>query len=264
MLPDTRLKVNRNAILGGGFLLISCHFHRSLGAKRMQFLSATWEHLLIANYAVHPTVLVPFVPNGTALDPFEGVHYVSLVAFMFRNTRILGVRVPFHVNFEEVNLRFYVRPRSDPAKRAVTFIKEIVPRQAIALVANTLFHENYACRPMKHEHEPGQYSYSWYWDGKWQSFSASVTEPLTLPHTGSLHEFITEHYWGYTQAGARTLEYAVKHEQWRTCDVHSFRIEVDFASTYGKEFAFLSEVAPLSTCYALGSPVIVMKPRHFK
>jgi uncharacterized protein YqjF (DUF2071 family) len=32
-----------------------------------------------------------------------------MVGFVFKDTRVLGIKWPFHVNFEEVNLRFYVR-----------------------------------------------------------------------------------------------------------------------------------------------------------
>ena len=35
--------------------------------------------------------------------------YVSLVGFMFKNTRLLNIPIPFHTDFEEVNLRFYVK-----------------------------------------------------------------------------------------------------------------------------------------------------------
>jgi uncharacterized protein YqjF (DUF2071 family) len=34
---------------------------------------------------------------------------VSLVGFLFQNTRLRSIPIPFHRIFEEVNLRFYVR-----------------------------------------------------------------------------------------------------------------------------------------------------------
>ena len=74
-----------------------------------KFLTATWKNLIMANYIVDPAVLIPYLPNKTELDLFNGNAYVSLVGFMFLNTRVLGIKIPLHVNFPEVNLRFYVR-----------------------------------------------------------------------------------------------------------------------------------------------------------
>ena len=45
---------------------------------------------------------------------------------MFLNTRVLGIQVPFHVNFEEVNLRFYVRYQDEGEwKRGVVLLKRL-------------------------------------------------------------------------------------------------------------------------------------------
>lgn len=59
------------------------------------------------NYEVEPSLLNPYVPRGTSLDSFNGRTYISLVGFRFCRTRLLGrFPVPFHANFDEVNLRF--------------------------------------------------------------------------------------------------------------------------------------------------------------
>jgi uncharacterized protein YqjF (DUF2071 family) len=105
------------------------------------------------NYQVDAALLREHVPRGTQLDGFGGRTLVSLVGFRFLRTRIFGaVPVPFHSNFDEVNLRFYVR-RIDPSgevRRGVVFIREIVPRRAIALVARIAYNENYSCYSMRH------------------------------------------------------------------------------------------------------------------
>jgi uncharacterized protein YqjF (DUF2071 family) len=172
----------------------------------MEFLSAHWKHLLLANYVVDPGLLEPLVPAKTKLDFFRGDCYVSLVAFLFDHTRILGIPVPFHRRFEEVNLRFYVVPDRDRSLRAVTFIREIVPKSAIPLIANNLFNENYVATPMSHRFEPQQENengvkqadYRW---GKnlEHRIVANIDRALELPPPGSLGEFITEHYWGYAK-----------------------------------------------------------------
>ncbi len=224
----------------------------------MKFLSAEWKHLLLANYSVDPDLLAPFVPDKTRLDAFEGHTYVSLVAFYFDNTRVLGIPVPFHRRFEEVNLRFYVTPEKDPSIRAVTFIKEIVPKSVIPLVANSLFNENYVSMPMDHENGTDHHWYSWGRDEN--RFGARIDQDLTYPEPGSVGEFITEHYWGYTKGTGRTLEYQVEHPPWKGCAVTDFQIDVDFGATYGEEFSFLSQEQPHNVQYAHGSAVTVSSP----
>jgi uncharacterized protein YqjF (DUF2071 family) len=89
------------------------------------------------NYEAEPALVTKYVPRGTLLDSFEGRAYASLVGFRFCRTKLLGrFSVPFHIDFEEVNLRFYVR-RKDGSddRRGVVFITEIVPRRAIAATA---------------------------------------------------------------------------------------------------------------------------------
>jgi hypothetical protein len=193
----------------------------------MKFLSAHWKHLILANYAVEPSLLEPLVPAKTRLDFFQGQCFVSLVGFLFDQTRVLGIPIPFHRRFEEVNLRFYVVPQRDRSLRAVTFVREIVPKRAITVIAN---------------------------------IAAQIDRPLELPSGGSLGEFITEHYWGYSKGRTRTREYRVEHPQWISCQVDQYQIDVDFASVYGKEFGFLKEVQPASVLYALGSGVSVSFP----
>jgi hypothetical protein len=223
------------------------------------FLQAEWRKLVIANYVIDPDILLSNVPAGTELDLWEGRCYVSLVGFKFLNTRLLGVKVPGHINFEEVNLRFYVK-RGD--KRGVVFIKEIVPKPALTFVANTIYKEHYQTLPMRHtwvEAEDHQLvNYEWKMDGKWQRFELTADRvPQVIPE-GSETEFITEHYWGYAKiSDKKTNEYEVTHPRWQTYPVRSFKIEVDFGKVYGKKFHFLSDIKPVSVMLAEGSEITV-------
>src|SRR4026208_556537 len=93
------------------------------------FLTAEWRRLAMLSFEIDPRVLSPLVPAGTELDEWQGRTFASLVGFLFLDTRVFGLAVPFHRNFEEVNLRFYVRRMaSDGLRRGVVFVKEIVPR----------------------------------------------------------------------------------------------------------------------------------------
>ena len=232
------------------------------------FLTANWKDLVMANYIIDPTILEPFVPIRTELDSFNGQVYVSLVGFMFTDTRLLGWRIPFHVHFEEVNLRFYVRHKdAGQWKRGTVFIKEIVPKPAISFVANTIYHEKYATHPMNHflqeEEDFRSLGYSWKHKGRWNRMEA-VTEKHASPMPpGSETEFIAEHYWGYSRYNAATtFEYNVQHPAWRVYKVNKYVVDCDFAGMYGKSLYVLDTATPNSVFVAEGSAVSVLKKRR--
>jgi uncharacterized protein len=234
---------------------------------KKKFLEAEWKYLIMANYAVEPEVLLPYLPAGTELDLWEGNCYVSLVGFMFQNTKVLGVKIPFHINFEEVNLRFYVRHNDNGVwKRGVVFISEIVPKPAIAFVANTFFNEHYTVCKMKHRIESTAdwlyVGYQWQHSGNWNSLSVVADpEPIDM-RPGSEEEFITEHYWGYSKKTAdTTTEYAVEHPRWKLHRVETYEVQCNFGELYGAAFANLSCTQPGSVLLAEGAEVVVRNKR---
>ncbi|HRH42418.1 MAG TPA: DUF2071 domain-containing protein [Pyrinomonadaceae bacterium] len=226
-----------------------------------KFLTAKWHNLVMANYVVEPELLQNRVPKGTTLDFHEGKLFVSLVGFMFLETKVLGIPIPFHINFEEVNLRFYVkRETKDEIRRGVCFVKEIVPRFAITTVARTIYGEPYETWKMSHAEQEKELTYVWEKDNIKNCLHVEVSESLGVPATGSEGEFIIEHYWGYTKRkGNRTDEYKVEHPKWELFKVNYAEIDVDFGKTYGKEFAFLSDLEPASILLAKGSEIAVYK-----
>lgn len=215
----------------------------------------------MANYEIDPSLLAARIPAGTEIDLQDGKCFVSLVGFMFLGTRVLGLPIPFHVNFEEVNLRFYVKRRTDiETRRAVCFVKEIVPRLAIATVARVLYGEPYECWQMSHVRSENIVSYDWSKSGRYNRLGVEIAESVGVPAAGSHGEFIIEHYWGYTKrGGTRVDEYKVEHPKWELFSVKNEIIDVDFGSTYGDEFAFLSDEKPYSILLAKGSQVAVYK-----
>lgn len=235
--------------------------------KRSIFLSAEWRKLAMANYVVDPAIMNPYVPAKTELDLWNDRCYVSLVGFMFLNTALKGIKIPFHTNFEEVNLRFYVRYKDDQEwKRGVVFIKEIVPKPILSLVANTLYKENYVTMPMRHSWEDVEQqlkvTYGWR-KGKWHSLLLNCSNAAMEIQEGSEEEFITEHYWGYTRISAsKTSEYAVEHPRWKVYPVQDYAINVSFGELYGDDFAFLDREKPASVFLAEGSEIIVRGGRN--
>jgi uncharacterized protein YqjF (DUF2071 family) len=229
----------------------------------MSFLNAEWRKLSFANYEVNPSFLLKYVPPGTELDLWEGKCFVSLIGFMFMNTRILGIKVPFHINFEEVNLRFYVkRFENNTWKRGAVFIKEIVSKPALTFVANTLYNEHYQTLPMRHHWEENSKNrvveYQWKKNKVWQSFKVCAALRATEIEKDSETEFITEHYWGYAKVNNNVSnEYEVTHPRWKEYKVESSEINVDFGVVYGKSFEFLNDLKPTSIMLAEGSEITV-------
>jgi len=226
-----------------------------------KFLTAEWRDLIMANYEVDPALLADRVPAGTELDLHDGKCFVSLVGFMFLDTRVMDFLVPFHVNFEEVNLRFYVRRETEgELRRGVVFVKEIVPRYAIAKIARTLYGEPYECWRMSHTRDCDIVEYGWNRAGCDNRLTARRGENLGVPAETSHGEFIIEHYWGYTKRGEhRTDEYKVEHPKWELFAAEAAQINVSFQCTYGSEFAFLNEQKPYSILLAKGSEIAVYK-----
>lgn len=229
----------------------------------MSFLTAEWRRLAFANYEVDPASLQKYLPAHTELDTFNNIHYVSLVGFLFKNVKIFGIKVPYHINFEEVNLRFYVRYKAQNEwRRGVVFIKEIVPKRAIAFVANTLYNENYEKQPMSYlwEKQDGllHTRYNWKQKNKQQHFSleSSLESLPIVPNSET--EFITEHYWGYSKKSEKhTTQYQVTHPKWNVYNVTRYDINTDFKLNYGDAFNDLTTAKPISVMLAEGSEITI-------
>ncbi len=234
--------------------------------KTTVFLTAEWLHLVLLNYAVPAGLLEPLVPGGTELDLLRGEAYVSVVGFMFANTRVRGIAIPFHRTFEEVNLRFYVKRLVDgEERRAVTFIRELVPRFAIATAARFVYNEPYLHLPMSHRLELNaserRAEYRW---TLWGATSAVVGDGLgrtEIPDGDSDEAFMTQRHWGYTtQRDGSTVEYHVAHPAWRVGRMDRGTLEGNTAHAFGAKFAAILAGPATSAFFADGSAVTVHDP----
>src|SRR6266700_8063765 len=216
------------------------------------------------NFVVDPAIIAPLVPPGTELDYENGETFLRVVGFLFLDTRLLGLPIPLHRDFEELNLRFYVRQKSaDTWRRGVVFVRELVPRRAVALVARTFYGENYLALPMKHDidHRDANLSveYSWRRGRKWESLRLQATGEPQAILAGTHAEFITEHYWGYTSLRSGCGEYRVEHPRWKIWNTTGFEFNADIATLYGKQFAETLNQLPRSAFIADGSAITVQK-----
>ena len=229
------------------------------------FLAAKWEYLAMFNYEVDPEVLKPHLPPFTEIDYFNGKALVSVVGFLFNETKVLGIKWPGLTNFEEVNLRFYVKHFDGKQwKRGVAFISEIVPKSLIAVVANTIYNEHYSVAKMKHSivqtSEAIDISYEWKRrTEKWNSLSVSASPHLIDIKPASEEEFIFEHYFGYNRLNnTTTIEYSVEHPRWQVYSVTDSNLDADIETLYGKAFVpFITDKLLHSAFLAKGSEVRV-------
>lgn len=232
------------------------------------FLTAEWLNLVLLNYTVPASLLEPLVPNGTELHLLRGEAYVSVVGFMFADTRVRGIAIPFHRAFEEVNLRFYVKRSVDGEERhAVTFIRELVPRIAIALAARSIYNEPYLRVTMSHHLalNPATRRCAEYRWGRTGGVTGAVVgdglDRTTIPDAGSDEAFMTQRHWGYTrQRDGSTVEYQVTHPVWRVGRIERGTLDGNTARVFGAEFAAVLAGPPTSAFFADGSAVTVHDP----
>lgn len=227
-------------------------------------MSAEWRHLALLNYEIEPSVLEPLIPFGCELDFRDGRTFVSLVAFMFYNTKMFGVLPALgYRDFEEVNLRFYVTRKTDgEVRRGVVFVKEVVPKRLLAFTARVFYGENYVRMPMSHEIDEGRaYTYRW---GK-NAMVVKTENVLFEASENGLERWISEHYWGYTRLSLRhSYEYEVRHPKWKLFPVKDSTVDVDVEGVYGPRFKSALSRRPASVFLADGSPVTVHFPSEIR
>jgi uncharacterized protein YqjF (DUF2071 family) len=229
------------------------------------FLTAEWCDLIMLNFPIERELLEPLAPAGTIVDTYRGVAYISMVGFLFRKTKVLGIPMLFHQSFEEVNLRFYVRHFTGTEwRRGVVFIKEIVPAFLVSNSARFFYNENYITCAMRHRIEKREdtrlLEYMWHHGGEWHRVSAEAAGPAKPALDGSLEEFITDHQWGYTrQRDGSTLEYEVLHPKWDVASAKEAELKCDAVALYGSRFS-PALAQPSSSAFVIsGSAVSVYR-----
>jgi uncharacterized protein YqjF (DUF2071 family) len=233
------------------------------------FLTADWKHLAMLNYDVDPVILMPHLPKGTELDDRGGRHFVSLIGFLFLDTHVLGLPALFHQNFEEVNLRFYVRRRAGKESRAgVVFIREMVPLALVAETAKLTYNEPYRTVPMQHTliKTNGRLQSVEYQFGRPRDqcrLAVQVDGDAQEMASGSEEEFLSERGWGYTrQRDGGTIEYRVAHARWRVWPNARSELDGPLGEFYDEPFLGILSGAPASAFAAAGGPVAVHMPER--
>jgi uncharacterized protein YqjF (DUF2071 family) len=225
------------------------------------FLTADWHDVIGVTFPCSQDQLIPYLPPGATIDTLDGSPRVSLVAFEFSRTRIRRIAIPGHIRFPEINLRFYVRYRG---RRAVVFIRELVPRRAIATIARLRYNEPYVRVPMSYGRELEAASSSvrvWHRFAKGSSIDVTASATGTLPAPGSPAHWLTDHSLGIGRHrnGAAVL-YHVAHPTWALHEIAAIDLDVDFAAIYGPSWAWLADTQPSHVSLATGSAITISRP----
>ncbi len=100
--------------------------------------------------------------------------------------------------------------------------------------------ENYVCLPMRHSigtcDSRKTVAYEWHVKDEWCELRGEGLGSPQLPHEGSLEQFITEHYRGYSNQGrGASLEYEVTHAPWKVwvSATGAFEGDAEFAAWFG-------------------------------
>ena len=227
------------------------------------FLKTEWRKLIMINYEVNPKILLKYLPKGTELDSWNGKYFVSVVGFKFINTKVKGIKFPFHINFEQVNLRFYVKRKiKNEIRHGVVFIKEIIDKPIVKFIARSLYKENYVTMPMQHHWNVSNtgldISYRWKLAGKWNDIAINASTHLVASKEGSEERFIAEHYWGYIQVNQKkSYEFKVEHPEWKMYSLNNYKVNIDFNAVYGTDFKHLQKKQPSSVFLVEGSEVLL-------
>jgi uncharacterized protein YqjF (DUF2071 family) len=233
------------------------------GSAKRPFLTARWENLLVVTYAVPDEALERHLPRGLTLDRLGGSARVSFVAFDFARTRVYGLALPGHVNFPEINLRFYVRAGDD---RGIIFLREFVPRLGVVVAARVRYNEPYVRIPMRSNvgpvrERPDRLRIKHAFGHRLSSVRAEVDAAGVVPDEGSDGRWLTHQTFGFGQTWWGALrQYRVDHPVWCLHAVHSLDLDVDFAGLYGEEWGFLAGATPSHVTFAAGSEVAVYPP----
>ncbi len=228
-------------------------------SNKASFLEASWQNLCLISYAVEPELLAKYMPEGLVADSLDGQAFVSLVAFDFMNTSVLGIKWPGHINFPEINLRFYVRKGED---RGVVFLQELVSKFIVAQLARIIYNEPYRTCPLessvRKENGKIEIEHRLKVAGNKYRIAVCAHDQTFLPAIDSKEHFFKEQRWGFGKNhSGKTTRYEVIHPHWRCYPVISHELDFDFRKIYGDDFAFLTNTAPYSVIVAEGSQISV-------
>lgn len=183
-----------------------------------KFMTGMWTDLILANYLCPKEVLQKMLPDDLEPDLYKGQGVFSAVGFTFKNVRFFGFKVPLHQLFGEINLRCYVKSKTDGSK-GVLFIRELAPKALIACVAKWFYNEPFEAFNIRREkykslqHTLVRYSFKSN-SGKGE-MSVLASEYRLGLFENEFRKFIVDRYVAFVRkrsGGSR--KYIIKHRPW--------------------------------------------------
>ncbi len=198
--------------------------HRPWPLPSTRWLMAMrWTDLLFAHWPLGAQEVARLLPEGLALDTWEGAAWVGIVPFRMEDVQLQGFpMVPGTHVFPEANVRTYVRePKS--GHPGVYFFSLDAGNLLAVIGARSWFHLPYYFARMSIERDDVS------GDGHWRYRSKRLlarrpadlhvryrgARPALPPSKpGSIEHFLTERYALFTRGNAHLFRCDIHHRQW--------------------------------------------------
>lgn len=196
-------------------------------------LRQRWAELAYFHWRYPADEVRRLLPDGIAVDTFDGDAWVGLIPFVMRDVRVGPTPpVPYLGTFVEINVRTYVVDAH--GRRAVWFWSLDVPRSVIVGVARTAFSLPYCWSPgASHtETEPGRHRYTM--QRRWPSAPAgparaeidfTVGDEIAPDDVDDLSHFLSARWGLLTTRRDRVLRGSVSHPQWPLFEIGAASID---------------------------------------
>lgn len=226
-----------------------------------QFLSSTWKNTFIVTWEIEPELLLEHLPHKIGLYTENGKAFLSFVVYNFENTKVKGIKMPFHVSFPEMDLRYYVKHNNS---LGVAFIQHIVPRYCISLWAKRIFNENYITLPMDYsfqETETSKVLHYKVWKDKKMFSLDFLSNKEFVESTFSLYNQV-QYGFGVDKYGNSTKFKFDKLNNFHSLSTLDYAINLDYSALFGRKWAFLNELSPIDVTALNDNKVRIFHPNY--
>lgn len=231
-------------------------------ALRRSVMVQRWSDLVFLHWPYPPTEVQALLPDGLAVDTFDGRAWIGLIPFRMDDLGLPGLApLPLVGTFPEVNVRTYVRAGG---RRGVWFFSLDVDRVVPALVARAGYHLPYCAGDTHHERRADRIvaRVDRHWPRPDRPARTAVEVTITDdPADEPLSRFLTDRWRLFSSTRRGSLRTApVVHPPWRRYRARVEHLDDHLVSATGLP-------APVGPPHAMWSPgvgVRVGRPRRVR
>ena len=181
-----------------------------------------WNNALFLHWKVPFDALRKLVPQKLNLDAYDGVVYVSLVAFTMQKIRPRNFpAVKFISDFDEINIRTYI---DNDNKKGVYFLNIEAGKHLSALIAKTLSGLPYGKSDIQRTNE----NYKSTNIQKKFNLDTEFEVKKRLTEKSTLDNWLTERYCLYFDKAETIYRYDIHHKEWEIKNVDIKRLNVNY------------------------------------